>query len=340
MIRTTSRLLSGDITPFHEDLLPAAAELLAGRHRRHRAELPLLPARFENRDAALTAVTAAWRRPRVSGAAAMQDGRLLGYLFGETVFDTLRGRTAWVRTAGHALADDAPPDLYADLYAAAGPAWLRQGSFDHYVMAPAGDRAALEVWYALNFGQEQVYALRSLDEPPPAAPDPTPDVVIRRATKADHAVFVEMAQVLRLHLTLPPVWAAALPESREAVREGFAELIDDEEVTVWLALREGRALSYQVYLSVSGGDDDLLTPERCALLEIAATLPEARGLGLGRALTARGLSDAAARGFKVCLCDWRTANREAHRFWPAFGFRFAFYRLARKVDPRISWATA
>ena len=53
----------------------------------------------------------------------------------------------------------------------------------------------------------------------------------------------------------------------------------------------------------------------------------------------RWTAAAAAAGFHLCIADWRTTNVEAARFWPRLGFQPAAYRLVRKIDPRIAWAT-
>ena len=65
--------MSMDIVPFHVGLLPAAAELLARRHVRDRAAMPLLPARFEQPKMALAAVREVWNKPYTSGVAALRD---------------------------------------------------------------------------------------------------------------------------------------------------------------------------------------------------------------------------------------------------------------------------
>ena len=48
-----------DIRPFSDEFLPHAGELLAARHRAHRAAEPLLPARYENAAAAAAEAAAA-----------------------------------------------------------------------------------------------------------------------------------------------------------------------------------------------------------------------------------------------------------------------------------------
>ncbi len=320
---------------FHDGLLDDASVLLARRHRRDRQQMPLLPARFEDPAAARVALEAAWRRPRTNGVAALQGDRLLGFLLGSTDFDELRGRAAWVRFAGHALDDGVDPEIYRDLYAAAAPAWLEQGCFNHLVQLPAPDRAVLDAWFALGFGHEQVYALQSLEHAgPPAGELP---FEIRQATPADRDIFTVDDLIWR-HQATSPSWVVMPPERAAEIREGYAEILGDENWIIWLALEQGRALGFQGYNTEKPGPDDMLVPDDCIELAVAATRPEVRGRGLGRALTAHGLAEAHARGFRYCLTDWCMTNLLSSRFWPRQGFRPAMYRLARRIDPRIAWA--
>ena len=68
------------------------------------------------------------------------------------------------------------------------------------------------------------------------------------------------------------------------------------------------------------------------------TREEARGRGIGRALTRHGLAHARAEGYAGCLTDWHVPNLLSSRFWPPRGFRPVVYRLARRIDPQIAWA--
>ncbi len=276
------------IKPFDETMLDAAADLLAARHTRDRQQQPLLPERFSNPAVARAAVDAVWQNDRTSGVAAWEDGRLVAFLLGEVKIDTLRGRTVWMPLAGHALAKGQPADLYADLYAAAAPRWLDWGAFEHYVLVPSGDAEAAGLWFSLTFGQEQAYALRSLLDPHPVAP-PTPGVEIRLLTAGDEDALVdEMAPILSRHMAQAPVWGVSLPEYWSVRREGFAELLAQTDVDIWGAFENGRMVGYQILYAGHSDRRQLFVPEHCCLLELAGTLPEARGRGIGRALTPVG----------------------------------------------------
>lgn len=327
-----------EIVPLQDNMLADAALLLAARHGRDREFFSELPAKFESPRVAQIALEAAWGRPGASGCAALRDGRLVGYLLGDVTVDTLMGRTAWIRLAGHALDKSAPADLYADLYTATAPHWLAQGCFAHYVMVPAADRAVLDAWFALGFGQQQAYALRSFGDAAPADLVDYPELEIRLATPEDRAALRDVADIIASYQMRAPIWAPSPPEHIEELRDGYAGIPDDETAILWLALRGERIVGFQAYYPAEAGDDNPLIPEGCVELVVAATREEERGEGIGHALTQRGFAEARARGYTYCLTDWRVTNLLSSRFWPRQGFRPVVYRLERRIDERIVWA--
>jgi ribosomal protein S18 acetylase RimI-like enzyme len=60
-------------------------------------------------------------------------------------------------------------------------------------------------------------------------------------------------------------------------------------------------------------------------------LPEARGSGIGVALTEAVLARAREEGYACMITDWRVTNLLASRFWPRRGFRPMFFRLYRSI---------
>ncbi len=326
------------LQPFTDDYLPAAAELLAQRHARDRAAQPALPPRFEDPAVARRAVEQTWRRPMTSGAAAFEDGRLVGYLLGQAKADTLRERHVWMALPGHAVAADKGPDLYADLYAAAGPRWMALGCFSHFILVPAHDQGALQAWFALSFGMEQVHALLDLAHVDLAtAPEP-PGVVVRQATPADRLLVAALHDVIASHQAGAPVWGATLPETLREMRQGYGDLVDEADVTTWLALEGERPVGVHAYYPDEPSDEDLLSPEHATGLHAAGTVADARGRGIARALTRRGLLGAREAGYQYVLTDWRSTNLLAARFWPRQGFAPVAVRLVRRVDGRVLWA--
>lgn len=243
-----------------------------------------------------------------------------------------------MRYGGHALAANEDAELYRDLYAAASPHWLARGCFAHYAEVPADDRAGLDAWFKLGFGMQQAYAIRSLPAGELSSPPQDAILTIRRAGPEDRDVVAEMKGVLWTHLGRSPVYSVRLPEDSGQFRAAADEVLADPQVAVWLAEQDGVALGAVEITPLTPGDDLLDAPERCCYFAFAATREEARGRGIGTALTAHALRKAQAEGYVAALTDWRVTNLQASRLWPQLGFRPFQYRLHRLIDDRIAWA--
>src|SRR5919201_511838 len=221
-----------ELRPFADEHLDAAAELLAERHRRHRAAEPTLPVRFEDPAAAGEEIEAAWRREGASGAAGFLDGRLAGYLLGAPDDEAhWGGPNVWVGYAGQAVVE---PELVRDLYGLAADRWVDEGRPRHYVQVPASDGGLLEAWYRICFGQQHAAGVVEV-------PDvPWPDGV-REATPDDVEVVLPLAPLIRDHQAGAPVFSANLRvEDPEAIRAAIEADIAACEIGTLVAEVEGR----------------------------------------------------------------------------------------------------
>jgi ribosomal protein S18 acetylase RimI-like enzyme len=130
-----------------------------------------------------------------------------------------------------------------------------------------------------------------------------------------------------------PFWLG----NKEELRQESIDILENEQALLWLAFRNERLVGYQLYLPAAPETDNLLVPDQCIKLAMAATREEEQGRGVGRALTAHGLAAASAAGFTHCIADWRVTNLLSSRFWPRQGFRPVTCRLSRRLDERIAW---
>ncbi|MEO8290927.1 MAG: GNAT family N-acetyltransferase [Gaiellaceae bacterium] len=252
------------------------------------------------------------------GAEAVRDGIRVGSLLGALVDDDLRGRHVWSALEDHGLAEGEDPELYRELYALAAEQWVGAGYLDHYVVVPAEPKV-LETWYGLSFAQQQVYG--SLRLVPALRPSPE-RFTVRLGGVDDLEVAMALAFVIFDHQAGPPTWAGAPAPPEDEVRVSYAEHLADPKVTYFVAEREGEPLGHLILERRSDTEVEL---------SVAATVPEARGLGVGTALTDLALAWAYDQGFRTCVTDWRSANRLSARFWPRSGFRPTAYRLFRSV---------
>jgi GNAT superfamily N-acetyltransferase len=304
-----------ELRPFAGEHLDGAAELLAARHARHRAVEPLLGDQDPR-----AAIEQAWGRDGTSGAVALRDGRVAGYLIGTVNEKALWQRHVYADRAGHAANDG---ELLRDLYAFAADRWVQEDALMHLVLAPATDDA-LDPWQRLGFGQMQIGAIRETGANGMTAPA---DVTVRQGGMADldGAVAEQYALIWDVQRETP-VFTGLEPPSWELWRPEWEETLEDPSVALFVAERGGRAVGHSLLYPP---DPRFGTPEDAVWLGSSAVLPDERGSGVGLALTAHTLDWARTQGFGSVMTDWRVTNLLSSRFWPARGFRPAFHRLAR-----------
>ncbi|MFF0264193.1 GNAT family N-acetyltransferase [Kribbella sp. NPDC004536] len=314
------------VRPFEEADLPAAAGLLAQRHRTHRKRHPLLPADYEDERLALTEVTAAWETEGASGAVMVEAGEVTGYLLAAPKPSPTWGPNVWVEAAGHAVRE---PEHIRDLYGAAAESWVDAGRTAHYVLVP-DDAELIDAWFRLAFGSQHAHAVRAVPTTPTAPPQ---DLVVRRATRADIPVLAELDLVLPQHQGRSPVFSSGeVPTLEEAVAD-WEESIDDHDYATFVASYNGEVIGSSVGCSLdkSSAHSGLAKPDNAGFLGFAAVLPSARGRGAGRALGEAVLQWSAETGYTSVVTDWRVTNLLSSRTWPRLGFRQTFHRLHRLI---------
>lgn len=326
------------IVRFESSYAEAAGRLLAARHAAERQGTPVLQQRFEEPEQAARMIEDLLAQPGAVGVAAFRGEKLAGYLIGKLETDKLRERHVWVAYAGAAIAEGESAELYRDLYAAAAAEWVKRRAFRHYALVPAGDARAMDGWLRLGFGYEQVHGVQTIP-PELELPQRAGGIEIRLARKEDEAAIRKAAVYIMEHQAQEPVWGVAYAEDRKRFEDGYAALIDDESGFLWVAVQDGELLGFQAFFPAEESESDMMMPGSCICLEVGATAPHARGLGVGKSLTRYGLVHARQAGFVNCVTDWRITNLESSRFWPRRGFASYAYRLVRQVDPRILWAT-
>jgi GNAT superfamily N-acetyltransferase len=321
---------------FTEEMISDAGALLAKRHKSNRQELPLLPPRFLDPLIALQAVRTLWNSKTHKGYAAFCDGRMTGYLLGEFSIQTW-GRSGYVYLPGYALSEDENPNIIQDLYALLGDEWVQQGVFNHYIYVAAADRHVIGSLFNVGFGKERVDALLDLSDiqiPELAQPE---GISVRQAGAGDNENLAGLSHTIFRALAEAPYWHPTVPESWKDLREGWAELADDKEWTVWIALENGVPMGTVGFRPELEEDTQMLASPQTVYLSVVATNPEARGRGISTYLSWNGLKKAQEDGFRVCYTNWISPNLLAARHWPRYGFKEAAFRLAKKISPDIAW---
>jgi GNAT superfamily N-acetyltransferase len=315
----------GLIRAFEPTDVPAAGRLLAARHARHRQAEPLLAARFEEPGAASAEIEAALVAG-ATGAVIEQGGAVTAYLLGQTKPGAVWGANVWVESAGQAVTE---AETVRDLYAAAAPSWVERGLDAHYALVPATDLALVDAWFRLGFGQQHVHGIR---EVPSGAPVAAPaGITIRPAVRGDIPALARLDIELPQHQALAPTFSAGELGSLEEAVADWEESFDDDGFVYLVAEHDGRVVGSAVGcpLEKSSSHLGLTRPDHAGFLGFAAVLPQARGLGAGRALGEAVLAWTAAEGFTSAVTDWRATNLLSSRTWPRLGYRPSFLRLHR-----------
>jgi GNAT superfamily N-acetyltransferase len=301
-----------DAVPFSDDHLDAAAELLAARHARHREAEPLLPDGLDFR----AEVEREWRQDGASGVFA-GDAYLIAAP--QSFADV-----SWLRVgvAGQAIEGDR--ERMRDLYAAAAARWVDDGHRQHVVFVPSHDGELVDAWFRLSFGASAVLALRETDAEEPF----DGDVEIRPGTPDDFGDGARLEREMNLAMQPSPSFSGIPLQSVEEIEAEWREDEDQDQYELFVAERDGRVVGN---ILLYRRPPDLRVPKGSIDLAQASTEPEARGSGVGRALTAHVLGWAHEHGHPVMTTDWRMTNLWASRFWPKRGFRVAFLRLYRSI---------
>jgi ribosomal protein S18 acetylase RimI-like enzyme len=316
-----------EVLPFSDEHVAGAGRLLAARHARQRQAEPLLAPAFEDATRAAEEVAAVWALPDASGSAALRDEELVGYLIGAPREVDVWGENVWVPEAGHAVeeAEDA-----RDLYALAAARWYEEGRRRHYVLAPASDSRLVEAWFRLGFGQQQAHGVREVAEGSVDLPE---GFVIREPRAADVEALLSVDLALPAHQRGSPVFSEQPLPTEDAIREEWHSTLAGNEEKILIGFKNGQPVACWsvVAAELSYHYKGLMRPEQASYLAFASTVPEARGSGIGVALTQASLAAAAKDGYAAMVTDWRVTNLLASRFWPKRGFRTAFLRLARSI---------
>lgn len=323
--------------PFEGRFIQDAAILLANRQQKERQKLPELPAKFEDPAYALKALEAEWSKSNTKGFAALEDEKLVAYVIGNTSVDNFRGRSGFVNYPGMAIADNQSEELYRVLYTLVAEEWVNKGYFNHFVFVPAGNQAVIESWFKLGFTYQQVYSLLDL-RTKEINVKPNEKIKIRKGVKTDSDELRNVAEWISIHQAKAPAWSPTMPEDLEEIREGYSEIVTDEEASIWFAIENDRIVGLEAFWPLEASENNMIIPDNCIELKVGATKADKRKLGIGTMLTSYCLDEVKAMGYDYCLTDWYMLNLLSSTFWPKMGFKPVMHRLTRKVDSRIAWA--
>ena len=303
-----------------------AGALMAREQAAARQVRPELPAAFDSAEvcaAALERLSASGHH----GLVATEDGRAVAVMTAAVRENPRVGRYARLPADGFAVDPDlADPTrvlavTFGDL---ASP--LIAGGVRRYALLHAALPRLPEALSNLGFGRYGAYGIQ------PAAPRRRSSAVAVRVAGAEDLETVARLALVELQYRSAPAMFAPRQD------RPLADLVAEHR-----ALREGGAV--HLLATIDGHDVGLLTieptspvprlcPDGQPYIGPTATLPGARGQGVGHALVDTALTWAHDHDYQWVSVDFDTANPLSRPFWLHAGFRPAGYGVLRLIDGR------
>jgi GNAT superfamily N-acetyltransferase len=219
---------------------------------------------------------------------------------------------------------------------------VADGVLRYYLLHPALPRLS-EALSNLGFGRNGAYGVQA------AAPRRrSRAVAVRVAGPEDLDTVARLALVELRHRSAPPMFGPAQDRPLAELAAEHRALRDNGAIHLLAALGGADAAALGGADAALGGDGDdvgLLTieltspvprlcPDGQPYIGPTATVPAARGQGVGHALVDAALTWAHDHGYQWVSVDFETANPLSRPFWLNAGFRPAGYGLFRIIEPR------
>jgi ribosomal protein S18 acetylase RimI-like enzyme len=155
---------------------------------------------------------------------------------------------------------------------------------------------------------------------------------IRPAVPADLTVIGRLGALLvRTHYDFDPQrFIAPTPETERLYASFLGTQLEDPDVIVLVAEREGEVLGY-TYAGVEGYDYMSLRGPAGVLYDIVVD-PAHRGHGIGRMLLDATLLALDARGAPRAVLSTAERNETAQRLFSRAGFRRTMIEMTRELD--------
>ncbi|MFL5607555.1 MAG: GNAT family N-acetyltransferase [Gemmatimonadaceae bacterium] len=158
------------------------------------------------------------------------------------------------------------------------------------------------------------------------------DLTIRPAAPVDLPAIGRLGALLvRTHHAFDPKrFIAATPESEQLYARFIGSQLEDRDILVLVAERDGELLGY-TYAGVEGYDYMALRGPAGALYDIVVD-PMHRGHGVGRMLLDATLAALDARGAPRVVLSTAEQNEPAQRLFARAGFRRTMIEMTRELD--------
>jgi ribosomal protein S18 acetylase RimI-like enzyme len=308
--------------PLTNQHIPEAVALAQDAYARERAHVPALD--VEDVTGVLTGAIGTLVE-HGHGVAAVEDGRLLGYMafFGPYGNFWGTGMGCFTPLHGHGAAGPNRTRLTSLLFQHAAEVVAAQGTDTFAITTYRHDHEAATALALNGFGIRNADAIREIDRP--LAVEPTPGITYAEIAKAEAVNLLPLKNGLVRHLRQSPAFVA----NDEFTPESFAELLDERPTRFFVA-RDGDTPVGYMELADQGESYLSAAPDMQNICG-AFLLPDYRGRGIYQNLLRLVLDTLRDEGFRRVGVDFETMNPTALNFWPRY-FDVYTHSYARRID--------
>jgi ribosomal protein S18 acetylase RimI-like enzyme len=248
-----------------------------------------------------------------------RDGQMVGHLYGALLDNPTHGSGVWIGPDGVSFDDG---DALAALYAVAAEEWIAKGANEHFVWT-LDDPSTTTAWLDLGFARMHTRGVMRLHDGHHALAD---NYTLRRGTLDDLALAIRLDDELERSQSQGPSFSRGL--SKASQRDDWVETLSDPDTRHFIVDTEGAAIAQCVTFPLPNQRSSF---DGTIHLSAVVVLDGHRRQGIARAMVDAALNDARKRGFVYAETNWRITNREAARYWTAYGFSATYVRLHRTI---------
>jgi GNAT superfamily N-acetyltransferase len=312
------------IDDLDEATVERAGALVAREHAAARRVRPELPAGFSSAGVCASALQRLCDSGH-RGLVATDNGRTVAVMTVTVRENPVVGRYARLPAEGFAVEPERadPTGVLAVAFGDLASPLIADGGRSYYLLHTALPRLS-EAVSNLGFGRNGAYGVQ------PAVPRRRSSAVaVRVAGVEDLDIVARLALVEIKHRSAPPMFGPRYDPSLADLAAEHRALQDKGAVHLVAALdgRDVGLLTIELTSPVPR-----LCPDGQPYIGPTATLPDARGRGVGHALVDAALTWAHAHGYQWVSVDFETANPLSRPFWLNAGFHPAGYGVLRFID--------
>ena len=312
------------IDDLDEATFERAGALVAREHAAARQVRPELPVGFDSGDvcaAALQRLCDSGHR----GLVATDNGRTVAVMTATVRENPAAGRYARLPAEGFAVEPDLadPTGVLAVAFGDLASPLIAAGVLRYYLLHTAMPRLP-EALSNLGFGRNGAYGVQ-----PTASRRRSSAIAVRVAGLEHLDTIARLALVEIQHRSAAPMFAPRQDRPLAALAAEHRALHDNGTVHL-LASLDGRDVGLLTVELTS--PVPRLCPDGQPYIGPTATLPDARGRGVGHALVDAALTWAYDHGYQWVSVDFDTANPLSRPFWLNAGFHPAGYGVLRLID--------